>query len=149
MSLKITIGRIGKKPDYHAPQQGGKQFWTFSLADIDSPKSKTDPKKHDTIWVECILFPYDDKESDRIGELMDVGALVYVQGKTKPREYTNKEGVRCINDQINVKEWHVLQYAAKKGEQAKPAPEKKGQEFNAALQEAFDNAPGPDDDMSF
>lgn len=173
MALIIAVGRLGRNPEVHY-SQSGKQFFTFSLADIDSSRNKEDPNKTDTDWWDCILFTRDDKEGTNVQTHMAAGALVYVEGSPKSKEpYTGRDGVKKTSIQINIRKWKVLQHAEKKdGEKKAAEPQNKlpysdkppdsgefsgldaaadaaaaAKDFNESLRDAASQVAPPDDEV--
>lgn len=92
----IIVGRIGKAPEIRHTQTG-QTVASFSVATDESYKGKDGQKIEATEWYNVTAW---GKQADFIGQYMDKGRLVYVEGKLKTEKYTGKDGVEKYTTKI-------------------------------------------------
>jgi single-strand DNA-binding protein len=90
----ILVGNVGANPKISTSQKGDK-FASFSLATHESWKDKEGNKKQETEWHQIVVF--NEYIAAFIEEYVNVGDLIYVEGKIKTREITDKTGkvIKC------------------------------------------------------
>ena len=84
----VLIGRLGKDPIVKVFESGDKNA-SFSLATSESFTNREGQKIEQTEWHNIVLR----KGLAEVAEkYLKKGELVYVEGKIKSREYTDKDG---------------------------------------------------------
>lgn len=84
----ILIGRLGKDPIVKVFESGDKNA-NFSLATSESYNTRDGQKIEQTEWHNIVLR----KGLAEVAEkYLKKGEMVYVEGKIKSREYTDKDG---------------------------------------------------------
>ena len=111
------IGRLGQDIELRKTEQGTSVI-EFSLADTEKYK---DQEK--TTWLRCVAW---SGIADTIQRYVRKGDKIYVDGKYRHEEYTNKEGQKRYKDYLLVAGFEFLPNSRQeKQEQAEPMPEKK------------------------
>lgn len=99
------IGRVGKDPELKY-MQNGDAVCNFSIATTESWKDKNSGEKRETTeWHRIQIFR---KLGEIAGQYLKKGSLVYIEGKIKTREYTDKEGVKRYVTEITADEMKML-----------------------------------------
>lgn len=84
----ILIGNLGKDPEIRN-LEGGVKKATFSLATTETYKGKSGEKIDQTEWHNIVLW----RGLAEVAEsYLKKGNTVYIEGKIKTREYTDKDG---------------------------------------------------------
>ena len=120
MAFFSAIGRIGREPEMKYTTTG-KQFWLFSIADIDLRRTKDG--NDETQWWRCIYFSHNEKDGENFKTLVRVGAMLSVRGELNQDDpYTGNDGVRKSGVQVKVDKWKLVVSAEKPKDAAeKPA----------------------------
>ena len=84
----IIVGRIGRDPEIRHTQSG-QVVASFSVATDESYKGKDGQKVEATEWHNVTAWA---KTAEFVGNYLDKGRLVYVEGKLKTEKYTAKDG---------------------------------------------------------
>ena len=84
----ILIGRVGKDPEARFTS-GGEQTTGFSVATSEKWTAKDGQKQERTEWHRCEAWA---KTAQIVSDYMVKGSLVYVEGKIRYEEWTDKEG---------------------------------------------------------
>lgn len=138
------IGRLGRDPETkYLPN--GDAVTNFSIAVGESWKDKDSGEKKETVeWVRCTAWR---KLGEICGEYLKKGGQVFVSGKMKTREWTDKEGVKRYTTEIIVDRMQMLG-GKKDGEAAveQPAQETKRPAPTKQAKGAFDDM---DSDIPF
>lgn len=97
---KITIiGHVGKMPELkYTP--AGMAVCTFSVATSEKVKGE----EH-TTWFKCNVW---GKSAENANQYVAKGRLIYIEGRLRMSEYTNREGVQRTTLEVNVSDWHLL-----------------------------------------
>ncbi len=137
----IVVGNLGKDPELrYSPQ--GLPICSFSLATNERQKdSKTGETIENTIWYRANIF---GRKAETAAQYLQKGAPVYVDGKLKPEEWTDRDGNRRFTLNINASDFNFIGSSASRED----APQ-------TAKQATPRVAPGPavnqdaDDDFDF
>ena len=84
----ILIGNLGKDPEIRNLEGGAKKA-SFSLATSESYKGKNGEKIEQTEWHNIVLWR---GLADIAESYLKKGNTVYIEGKIKTRDYTDKDG---------------------------------------------------------
>ncbi len=93
---RITlIGNLGKDAEtkFTSSNIG---VTSFTLATTSGYKGKDGNWVNETTWHNCTIF----NASDFIKDYLKKGAKVYVEGRLKKEEYTDKDGVKRYNTKV-------------------------------------------------
>ena len=101
----ILIGNLGKDPEVrYAPS--GSAICNITLATSRQWKDKTSgEKQEETEWHRVVFY---DRLAEIAGEYLKQGRPVYVEGRLKPRKWTDKEGVEKYTTEIVASEMQLL-----------------------------------------
>ena len=91
----ILIGNLGKDQETRFTS-GGVSVTSFSLATTHSYKGKNGDWVNETTWHKVTGF----KVSDYNKEQLVKGAKVYVEGRIRRNEYTDKDGIKRTSYEI-------------------------------------------------
>lgn len=138
----ILVGRVGKDPDIRHLDQNVKVA-TFRLATDESYKNSNGEKITNTEWHTVVLWR---GLADITEKYVKKGSLLYIEGKIKTREWTDKDGNKRYNMEIVA---DTMQMLDKRSDQASSGAERP-QDFSRSSQES--QAPMQDavpDDLPF
>ncbi len=106
MNLVIISGRLTKDPEVRYANNGN--VWgAFMVAVPRIPKSK-DSNKPEADFLRCVAF---GKTAEIVGNNLQKGSRVVVEGNIRTGSYTGKDGVKRYNTEILVLQ---VDYAAGK-----------------------------------
>ena len=138
----ILVGRVGKDPEIRHLDQNVKVA-TFRLATDESYKNSNGEKITNTEWHTVVLWR---GLADITEKYVKKGSLLYIEGKIKTREWTDKDGNKRYNMEIVA---DTMQMLDKRSDQASSGAERP-QDFSRSSQES--QAPMQDavpDDLPF
>ena len=85
----ILVGNLGRDPEVRYTQDG-KGICNFTLATTDSWKDKNSGERRErTEWHRVVIF---GKIAEIMGEILDKGRQVYVEGRLQTRKWTGQDG---------------------------------------------------------
>lgn len=117
----ILLGHVGKEPDTRSTQ-GGTSVSNFTLATSESFKNNQGQKVDETEWHNITTW---GKLADLVGQYVNKGDLVYVEGKIKTESY-EKDGTKRYTTKIIANQVKFLSPKGSKGQnntqQGAPAP---------------------------
>lgn len=88
----IIVGHLGRDAEVRR-SQGGKPIASFSVATTDRWRDKaTGERREHTTWHRVVVF--NETLAEIAGKYLKKGARVYVEGASKNREYTDKDGIQ-------------------------------------------------------
>lgn len=139
----ILVGNLGRDPEVRYSPDGA-AIANVSIATTSNWKDKTSgERKEETEWHRVVFY---GRLAEIVGEYLKKGRPVYVEGRLKTREWTDKENIKRYTTEIVAESMQMLggtestpARAANQSSAAKPA---------AAKQPAagFDDM---DDDLQF
>ena len=94
----LLIGNVGKDPEVRYTQ-AGKAVANFTLATKESWVGNDGKKQERTEWHRCVAW---EKIAEVIGEYVQKGSRVHLEGSIQTREWTNKENVKQYTTEIVV-----------------------------------------------
>ncbi len=95
----VVMGNLGAKPEIKYSNTGT-AIVNLSVATTETWMDKSSgEKKQDTEWHRVCLY---GKLAEIAGKYCDKGSRVYVEGKLKTRDWTDKDGVKRYTTEIIV-----------------------------------------------
>jgi single-strand DNA-binding protein len=106
MSLNkiLLIGNVGQTPDVKY-LDGGLCVAKFSLATTETWKDKDGNKKESTTWHNIEAWR---KTAEIVEKYVHKGDLLYIEGKIKNSEYTDKDNIKRYRTDIVVESLQML-----------------------------------------
>ena len=99
------IGRVGRDPEIRYLPSGD-AVANLTLATTEKWKDKsTGEAKEATEWHRISFF---GRLAEIVGEYVQKGSLIYVEGKIKTRKYTDKDGVEKYSTDITAETMKLL-----------------------------------------
>lgn len=129
----ILIGNLGADPEMRKMPDGTPTA-SISLATTEAWKDKAGEKKEKTEWHRVVFFK---GLAEVVGEYLNKGSQIYIEGKLRTRKWADKEGVERYTTEIVCRELKML---GKKDSKDVPI---------APSAEAPPNAGEMDDDIPF
>lgn len=120
----IIIGRIGQEPQLN--QVGETVVLNFSVATNEFWRGKDGKKKEKTTWHNVAAW---GKLGQSLSDKIKKGALLYVEGPSNTKTWTDKNGVEKQSTEINAKTIRLLEA---KGTHSKPT-----EDINKSFEEAM------------
>lgn len=116
----ILIGRAGKDPETRY-MTNGDAVANLTMATSETWKDKsTGEKKEATEWHKVVFYR---KLAEIVGQYVQKGSLIYVEGKLQTRKWTDKDGQERYTTEINADSMQMLGGGEKSEKPAaKPAP---------------------------
>ena len=101
----ILIGRLGADPEIRYTQ-ANKPIVSVSLATSESWKDKQSGNRQErTEWHRVVFF---DRLAEVVGEYLQKGSLVYVEGKLQTRKYQDQNGQDRYTTEIVARDMNML-----------------------------------------
>jgi single-strand DNA-binding protein len=109
---KITlIANLGREPELkYTPQ--GQTVCELSVATNEKRKGSNGEQIQETTWFKAILW---GKQAEALAQYLYKGQQVYLEGRLRLREWTDKEGRTRTNLEISVTEIQLLGNRADNG----------------------------------
>lgn len=125
---KITIvGYLGRDPELKFTPQGT-ALCNLSIATTEKRKDKNGEAVDATTWFRVAVW---GRQAELVNEYLAKGRQVYIEGRLRQEEYTDKDGNQRTSLEVNATD---VQFLGSKAEQieskaatAAQAPEGKGQ----------------------
>lgn len=109
--LKVSaIGNIGKISEIRQTQSQ-LQVVDFSLATNEKVKNKSGEWEKVTTWLKCTVF---GKQAELCAQYLDVGKLVYVEGKLRQDNWETRDGVNKTTLLVIVDDIQFLSFSDEK-----------------------------------
>ena len=89
VNKQIIIGRLGNDPEYK-DFGNGSGVTNISVATSEKYTNKQGEKVEETEWFKVSMF---GKLGEIAAKYLRKGSLVYIEGKTKTRKYTDSNGI--------------------------------------------------------
>ena len=100
----ILIGRLGRDPETRF-MANGEAVCNFSVATSEKYTDKNGQRQEATEWHNVTMYR---KLAEIAGQYLTKGSQVYIEGKIKSREYTDKNGVERTAYEIIANEMKML-----------------------------------------
>jgi len=94
----ILLGRLGRDPEMRATPDGT-PVCTFSLATDESYTDKSGERQKQTEWHSIVAWR---KLAELAQQYLTKGREIYIEGRLKTREWTDKEGNKRKSTEIHV-----------------------------------------------
>ena len=104
------IGRVGKSEVRYMPNGEPVANFTVAATEKWNDKQSGQPREK-TEWFNCVAY---NPLADIIGRYVDVGDLLYIDGKIQTRKYQDKHGNDRYTTEIHVRELKMLTTKADK-----------------------------------
>jgi len=149
----IVVGNLGRDPELrYSPQ--GLPVCSFSLATNERQKDKQTGELVDsTIWYRANIF---GRKAEVAAQYLQKGSPVYIDGKLKPEEWTDRDGKARFTLNINASDFNFIgntngrEESASSGPRAAAATATAGNGSPASVKAAPEsNAAPADDDFDF
>jgi single-strand DNA-binding protein len=128
---KITIvGYLGRDPELRYTQQGT-AVCNFTVATTEKRKNGRGEMEEHTIWFRVAAW---GRQAEVANEYLAKGRQVYVEGRLRLEQYTDREGNPRISPEVNASDIHFL------GQRAEPAEKA---EQNGRVDEEAENEEAP------
>lgn len=99
------VGHLGATPEIRFLPDGTATV-TLSIATTDTWKDKaTGERKEKTEWHRVVFF---DGLAKIVGDHLEKGSQIYVEGKLRTRKWTDKDGIERYTTEIYAKEMVML-----------------------------------------
>ncbi len=145
LNMVIIAGRLTRDPELKYTQ-GGRAVCTVSIANTRFYKDKSGEKKEDTTFIEATVW---DKFAEYVGEKMQKGRPVIIEGRVKSESWEDKtSGQKRSKIQIMASRITPLDWDGEKqsghGGQSEPRRESERPPATRDIEE-----PIPEDDIPF
>ena len=116
------IGRVSKSEVRYMPNGDPVANFTVAATEKWNDKQSGQPREK-TEWFNCVAY---NPLADIIGRYVDVGDLLYIDGKIQTRKYQDKNGNDRYITEIHVRELKMLTTKAEKEARNRGQSEKPG-----------------------
>lgn len=100
----ILIGRLGKNPETHVFENGGKKV-SFSLATSETYRDKDGNRKELTEWHNIICWR---NLADVAEKYLAKGKLIYLEGRLRTRAWDDANGAKHYTTEIEANTFTML-----------------------------------------
>ncbi|HMP03058.1 MAG TPA: single-stranded DNA-binding protein [Gemmatales bacterium] len=131
----MLIGRLTRKPELRTFPNGGKVA-KFGFAVNNRARNKDSGQWEDVpVWLDCEVFNRGEfgKKADLANDRLDKGSQIFIEGHLRLDSWTAQDGQKRNKLVIVVDDFQFL--------------DSRGDGARGASKAAFDDAPGPADDM--
>jgi len=112
---KITIvGYLGRNPELRYTSQGT-AVCNMSVATTEKRKSASVQSDEHTIWFRVTAW---GRQAETAAEYLAKGRQVYVEGRLRLEQYTDRDGNLRISPEVNASDIHFLGQRADSGDRA-------------------------------
>jgi single-strand DNA-binding protein len=100
----ILVGRLGRDPETRYTA-GGQAVCHFTMATDETYKDRAGERQKRTEWHRITVW---GKQADIAQKYLKKGSLIYVEGSIRSSEWTDKEGQKRTNIEINANTFRML-----------------------------------------
>jgi single-strand DNA-binding protein len=101
----ILVGNLGQKPEIRYTSSGVPMA-KFSVATTERwGTDESGQKKEHTEWHRCVAWR---KLAEIVGQYLDKGTKVYIEGRIRRSEYTGQDGIKRYSTDIVVDQMEIL-----------------------------------------
>ena len=112
---KITIvGYLGRDPELRYTPQGT-AVCNISVATTEKRKNVEGEYEDHTTWFRVTLW---NRQAELANEYLAKGRQVYIEGRLRQEEYTDREGARRVSLEVTATE---MQFLGRRDDSAQPA----------------------------
>jgi single-strand DNA-binding protein len=119
----IIVGYLGRDPEIRYTPQG-QAVCNFSIATTEKRKDNAGEAQDITTWFRVTLW---GRQAEVANQYLSKGKQVYIEGRLRQNEYTDREGVRRTSLEINATDIHFLGARGEEGGVAAHAQPSSGQ----------------------
>lgn len=102
------IGNLGQAPEIKELASGQKLL-NCSLATNESYLDKAGNWQNQTQWHKLVIW---GKMAEKMAQSLDKGDQILIRGKLEHRSYEDKDGVKRITSQVNVRNYMKMKQKA-------------------------------------
>jgi len=144
LNKAILIGRLGGDPELRYTPQGS-AVCSFNIATNEQYKDKEGKTIEQTDWHRIVAW---NKLAEICGQYLKKGSLVYIEGKIKSRDYTDKDGVKKYITEIKADTMQMLG-AKTEGGARENVPPPMDTNSHASSSNNVETPPAANDDLPF
>lgn len=101
----IILGHLGRDPEVRYTANGT-AVCNLSVATSRTWKSKeSGERQEETEWHRCVAY---DRVAETLGEYLEKGNMVYLEGRLKTRKWTDKDGADHYTTEIIVESFTFI-----------------------------------------
>lgn len=100
----ILVGRLGRDPETRFTG-GGQAVANFSVATDETYKDRNGERQKHTEWHKIVVW---GKQAEIAQQYLKKGALVYIEGRIRAREWQDKEGQKRTSFEIVANNFRML-----------------------------------------
>lgn len=117
----VIVGYLGRDPEIRYTPTG-MAVCNFSIATTERRKDKTGEMQDQTTWFRVTVW---GKQAEVANQYLSKGRQVYVEGRLRQEEYTDRDGARRTALEVNATD---VQFLGPRGDEAGggPAPRQSG-----------------------
>ncbi len=143
----IVIGNLGRDPELRYTPQGD-AVCDFSIATNEKKRDKAGELQDITTWFRVTLWR---KQAENASKYLTKGSPVYIEGRLRVEEWTDKDGKTRYNLEINATDMQFISGGRNEGSSSSAAPENDFSDSNNSSSSSdVRNSPTPtDDDIPF
>lgn len=131
----IIVGYLGRDPELRYTPNGT-AVCDFSVATTEKRRDAAGEATDITTWFRVSVW---GKQGETVNQYLAKGRQVYVEGRLRQEEYTDREGNRRTALQVNANEVHFL------GSRGDDAPAAAAKPASSGASQAPASGPGEDD----
>ena len=139
----IIVGYLGRDPEIRYTPQGD-AFCSFTVATTERRKDNTGEMQDVTTWFRVTAWR---RTAELANQYLSKGKQVYVEGKLRQSEYTDRDGNRRNSLEVTASEIHFLGTKGDEGIGGAPATTKPAARPSAS--DINDDQPVNDDEIPF
>jgi single-strand DNA-binding protein len=141
----ILLGRLGKDPEMRHMEASGQAKTTFSLATSEKYKDREGNKVEETEWHNVVAW---GSAAEMLAKYLQKGSLVYIEGKSKTRQYQTQTGETRYITEVIVRDYKFL---SSSGQQSARDNSQDNRQDNsqAPIQFPSNNSDNQEDDLPF
>jgi single-strand DNA-binding protein len=119
----IIVGYLGRDPELRYTPQGT-AVCNFSVATTEKRKNVAGETEEHTIWFRVTAW---GRQAEVAAEYLAKGRQVYVEGRLRREEYTDREGIQRTSLEVNASDIQFLGQRADTAERGAVKTEDSGQ----------------------
>src|SRR5262245_50800000 len=100
----MIVGYLGRDPEIRYTPQG-QAVCNFSIATTEKRKDNTGDAQEITTWFRVTLW---GRQAEVANQYLAKGRQVYIEGRLRQNEYTDREGNRRTTLEVNATDIHFL-----------------------------------------
>ncbi|MGH9880286.1 MAG: single-stranded DNA-binding protein [Pyrinomonadaceae bacterium] len=100
----ILVGNLGRDPELRYTADGT-PVCTFSMATNERRKDKTGEMQDQTTWFRVTLWR---RQAETAAQYLTKGKSVYIEGRLRVEEYTDRDGKARYSLEITATEMHFI-----------------------------------------